>query len=61
MRLKVVADIYHKNKGRYGYCRSTGDLHDRGFHLNHKSELFYLQEFDSMEHFKQQLLEYISY
>ena len=26
-----------------------------------KSELLYLQEFDSMEHFKQELMEYLDY
>ncbi len=26
-----------------------------------KTELFYLQEFESMEHFKQELIEYLDY
>ncbi len=31
------------------------------FWLAEKSELFYLQKFDSMEHFKQELMEYLDY
>ena len=29
--------IYHENKGRYGYRRVTSELHNRGFHINHKT------------------------
>lgn len=33
---EIVA-IYHENKGQYGYRRITSELHNRGFHLNHKT------------------------
>ena len=37
-RTKVeIADIYHKNKGRYGYRRVTAELHNRGILINHKT------------------------
>ena len=29
--------IYHDNKGQYGYCRITMELHNRGFSCNHKT------------------------
>ena len=32
-----ITAIYHENKGRYGYRRITVELHNRGFHLNHKT------------------------
>ena len=32
-----IADIYHENKGRYGYRRITMELQDRGYALNHKT------------------------
>ena len=32
-----ITAIYHENKGRYGYRRITIELHNRGFHLNHKT------------------------
>ncbi len=32
-----ITDIYHENKGRYGYRRITMELHRRGIHLNHKT------------------------
>ena len=32
-----IKTIYHENKGRYGYRRITAELHNRGFHLNHKT------------------------
>lgn len=32
-----IATIYHENKGRYGYRRITGELHNRNIHLNHKT------------------------
>ena len=32
-----IVTIYHENKGRYGYRRITAELHNRGFHLNHKT------------------------
>ena len=32
-----INTIYHENKGRYGYRRITAELHNRGFHINHKT------------------------
>lgn len=32
-----ITAIYHEHKGRYGYRRITGELHSRGFALNHKT------------------------
>ena len=32
-----ITAIYHENKGRYGYRRITTELHNRNFHLNHKT------------------------
>ena len=32
-----ITRIYHENKGRYGYRRITEELHNRGFHFNHKT------------------------
>lgn len=32
-----ISDIYHENKGRYGYRRITSELRIRGFLLNHKT------------------------
>lgn len=29
--------IYHQNQGRYGYRRITLELHNRGYHINHKT------------------------
>lgn len=34
---RAIADIFHSNKGRYGYRRVTLDLRNRGFSLNHKT------------------------
>ena len=35
----VVTQIYHENKGRYGYRRITIELRNRGYRLNHKTVL----------------------
>ena len=32
-----ITIIFHENKGRYGYRRITDELHNRNFHLNHKT------------------------
>lgn len=32
-----IAQIFHKNKGRYGYRRVTAELHNRGCCINHKT------------------------
>ena len=34
---KIIADIFHENKGRYGYRRITLELGNRGVKLNHKT------------------------
>lgn len=34
---KVIADIFHKNRGRYGYRRITLELRNRGYSMNHKT------------------------
>ena len=34
---EIIKQIYHENKGRYGYRRITLELHNRGFNLNHKT------------------------
>ncbi len=33
----AITEIYHENKGRYGYRRITTELRVRGFGLNHKT------------------------
>lgn len=33
----IIKQIYAENKGRYGYRRITKELHNRGFHINHKT------------------------
>jgi len=33
----VIKQIYHENKGRYGYRRITLELHNRNFNINHKT------------------------
>lgn len=32
-----IQQIYHENHGRYGYRRITLELHNRGYHINHKT------------------------
>ena len=32
-----IANIFSENKGRYGYCRITMELHNRGYVINHKT------------------------
>jgi len=34
---EIIADIFHQNKGRYGYRRITLELNNRGIKLNHKT------------------------
>ena len=34
-----IENIYHENKGRYGYRRITMELHNRGYIINHKTVL----------------------
>ena len=33
----AISQIYHANKGRYGYRRITLALHARGYQVNHKT------------------------
>ena len=33
----VIKQIFSENKGRYGYRRITMELHNRGYHVNHKT------------------------
>jgi len=33
----VINQIFHQNKGRYGYRRITTELHNRGYVINHKT------------------------
>ena len=33
---EIIA-IYHENQGRYGYRRITLEMHNRGYHINHKT------------------------
>lgn len=34
---EVIKQIFHENKGRYGYRRITLELHNRGYSVNHKT------------------------
>ena len=34
---EVITEIFHENKGRYGYRRITAELRQRDFTLNHKT------------------------
>jgi len=36
---ELIKDIYHKNKGRYGYRRITDELNNQGVVINHKTIL----------------------
>ena len=33
----MIKQIFHENKGRYGYRRITMELHNQGYHVNHKT------------------------
>ena len=35
----VINQIYHENKGRYGYRRITLEMKNRGYIINHKTVL----------------------
>ena len=48
-----------QSMSRKGNCYDNSVMETFFGHL--KSELLYLQEFESMEHFKQELIEYIDY
>lgn len=34
---EVISQIFHENRGRYGYRRITLELHNRGYAINHKT------------------------
>ena len=34
--IQKIKEIYHVNKGRYGYHRITLELKNQGFNINHK-------------------------
>ena len=36
---ELITQIFHENKGRYGYRRITMELHNRGCMINHKTVL----------------------
>jgi transposase InsO family protein len=40
----VIKEIYHANKGRYGYRRISMELRNRGYCLNHKTVLKLMKE-----------------
>jgi len=40
----VIKEIYHANKGRYGYRRITMELSNRGYRINHKTVLKLMNE-----------------
>ncbi len=39
-----ITDIFHENKGRYGYRRITMEMHNRGYVINHKTVLRLMKE-----------------
>ena len=39
-----ITDIFHKNKGRYGFRRITMEMHNRGYVINHKTVLRLMKE-----------------
>ena len=58
--VKMLADKgVRQSMSRKGNCYDNSVMENFFGHL--KSELLYLQEFESMEHFKQELIEYIDY
>ena len=34
---EVIKQVFHENKGRYGYRRITMELRNRGYLINHKT------------------------
>ena len=41
---KQITDIFHENKGRYGYRSITMEMHNRGYVINHKTVLRLMNE-----------------
>ena len=56
---KVAIFPRKRQKERKGNCYDNSVMENFFGHL--KSELLYLQEFDSVEHFKAELIDYIDY
>ena len=44
MERSLIASIYHRHKGRYGYRRVTATLKQSGHRINHKTVLKIMQE-----------------
>ena len=42
----IIQEIYHANKGRYGYRRITIEVRNRGYRINHKTVLKLMNECD---------------
>ena len=56
---KLVVETIRQSMSRKGNCLDNAVIEN--FFGLLKSELLYLQEFRSMEHFKQELVEYLDY
>ena len=56
---KLVVETIRQSMSRKGNCLDNAVIED--FFGLLKSELLYLQEFQSMEHFKLELIEYLDY
>jgi len=41
-----ITEIYHENRGRYGYRRITAELHNREYIINHKTVQRLIKELD---------------
>ena len=41
---QLVKEIFHRNRGRYGYRRITDELHRQGYVINHKTVRRLMQE-----------------
>ena len=44
--IEKIKEIYHANKGRYGYRRITLELKNQGFNINHKKVQRLMKKFD---------------
>jgi transposase InsO family protein len=42
----IIQEIYHVNKGRYGYRRITIEVRNKGYRINHKTVLKLMNECD---------------
>ena len=59
IRSLLFQEIPTQSMSRKGNCYDNSVMENFFGHL--KSELLYLQEFESVDHFKQELIEYIDY